>query len=125
MKELFDGQSLCGSKVSIEIVQTDPTVSKRKSSTPLSTGSEKRAKIVQPLPVVDLTEDDEETELETEVARLDREITNLKRTFDQTQSNNKATIRENGRNQNEISRLRSTGKFIIFFLEIFSNFQTF
>merc|ERR1711974_151668 len=42
------------------------------------------------------------------MGRLDREITDLKRTFDQTGSNNQATIRENGRNQNEISRLRST-----------------
>ena len=108
VNELFNGNNLCGTNVTIRIVQTDPTNKRKVPNLANITKPIKRAKIAVP-PVVDLTEDDDESDLEAEIRQLDREITNLKRTFDQTVNNNKATIRENGRNQGEIARLRATG----------------
>ena len=61
-------------------------------------------------PVVDLTEIDEETDGERELQKMEYELREIQRKFDEARANNNATTRENNRNRGEITRMKNTGK---------------
>jgi len=108
IKERFDGKALCGSEVCVVVVQDDPSDRKRKTANESATMPKRPKANQKPAALVDLTEGDDECELEIEANRLDREIQKAKSTLDQTQRQVKTSEREHSRNMSELSRLRNT-----------------